>query len=348
MHSTAASEPVDTTHLLERDRIEEQQLTDAADESPKASRSRGIVAALISVVSLGAVVAWALGQDTPHFPTDASALLLLALAVALYAVATTVRSWRWHAVLRKAAVPHQGRDAYALVPVGYMGNTVLPARGGEVLRILLLARRSGARRREVLGTIVSERVLDAVSLALLFIALTFAGIANTPLGESPAVIACIVIAAGGLALGGYLALRRRGRFDRFAAAVRPVARASKPLLGLTGLLLLGATVLVWLIEGTIFWLVAHSLSLDVNPVEGCFILVLTSFFSLIPAAPGYVGTFDAAVVFGLRAVGVVGGQAVAFALLVRFILFVPITIVGLVLLVARYGGLSQLRRRGAT
>jgi uncharacterized membrane protein YbhN (UPF0104 family) len=68
-------------------------------------------------------------------------------------------------------------------------------------------------------------------------------------------------------------------------------------------------------------------------------------FSLIPAAPGYVGTFDAAVIFGLRAVGVVGGQAVGFALLVRFVLFVPIIVVGLVLLVTRYGGVRQLRRR---
>jgi hypothetical protein len=58
-----------------------------------------------------------------------------------------------------------------------------------------------------------------------------------------------------------------------------------------------------------------------------------------------VGTFDAAVVFGLKALGVTGGVAVSYALLVRFVLFVPITAVGLGLLVARYGGLRQLRRR---
>ena len=89
---------------------------------------------------------------------------------------------------------------------------------------------------------------------------------------------------------------------------------------------------------------AQALSLDIGPVEGCFLLVLTAFFSLIPAAPGYVGTFDAAVVFGLHALSVDGGQAVAYALLVRFVLFVPITVAGLILLVTRYGGLRQLRR----
>ena len=48
--------------------------------------------------------------------------------------------------------------------------------------------------------------------------------------------------------------------------------------------------------------------------------------------------------FGLHSLGVVGGQALAYAILVRFVLFVPITIVGLILLVTRYGGLRQLRR----
>ena len=46
---------------------------------------------------------------------------------------------------------------------------------------------------------------------------------------------------------------------------------------------------------------------------------------------------------GLRRLGISGGPAVAFALLVRFVLYVPITIVGLALLVLRYGGLGQLR-----
>jgi len=41
--------------------------------------------------------------------------------------------------------------------------------------------------------------------------------------------------------------------------------------------------------------VAQSLELDVTILEGLFLLVLTAFFSLIPAAPGYVGTFDALV-----------------------------------------------------
>jgi len=72
-------------------------------------------------------------------------------------------------------------------------------------------------------------------------------------------------------------------------------------------------------------------------------VVLASFFSLIPAAPGFVGTFDAAVIFGLKAADVTGSAALSVLLLYRFVLFVPITIVGLILLLTRYGGFAILR-----
>jgi len=131
-------------------------------------------------------------------------------------------------------------------------------------------------------------------------------------------------------------------FQRVADLARPVVGAARPLLGRPGLVLTTATLFVWALESLVFWLIAAALGLDVAPVEACLVLVLTAFFSLIPAAPGYVGTFDAAVIFGLKALGITGGAAVSYGLLVRFVLFVPVTAVGLVLLVARYGGLHQL------
>jgi glycosyltransferase 2 family protein len=42
-----------------------------------------------------------------------------------------------------------------------------------------------------------------------------------------------------------------------------------------------------------------------------------------------------------------GGDAVAYVLLVRFVLFVPVTVAGLVLMLTRYGGLSRMFGRRA-
>ena len=72
-------------------------------------------------------------------------------------------------------------------------------------------------------------------------------------------------------------------------------------------------------------------------------MVLGSLLALVPAAPGYVGTYDAALLFGLHALGVTGGIALGCTLMFRFVVFVPITLVGLLLMVTRYGGPRALR-----
>lgn len=314
----------------------------AASKAHRRHLLRGAIGVLVSVVSLGAVIAWALRQGKPHFPASPGHLALVGCAVALYALATVIRGWRWHRVLRQAGIAHRPADAYALVPVGYMGNTVLPARGGEVLRILLMGERTDARRRTLLGTVLSERTLDAATLVLLLSALTLVGVAGNPAGAAPAIGGMAALVVGGVAVWLYLRLRIRGHFQRLADLVRPVVGAARPLLGRPGLVLGGATIVAWSLESVIFWLIGSALSLHIGLFDGALLLVLTAFFSLIPAAPGYVGTFDAAVVFGLKALDVTGGAAVSYALLVRFVLFFPVTVAGLGLLIGRYGGLRQL------
>ncbi len=329
--------------------LQDDRLTGAGleVESPAAGEHGarwGWLGLAISIVTIGAFVWWALQQDPPTLPTSAAALATLAGAVAVYAVATVIRGWRWHTLLRRAHVEHDAVDAYALIPVGYMGNAILPARGGEVLRVVLMANRSPALKREVAGSIVAERLLDAAVLATLFAVLTWIGIAGSPVGQ----LAGWLAAGGVLALIGLAALglrlRRHPRLAPLAAKLRPLALATARLLHPWGLGLAVVTAVIWGLEGVVFYMVGASLELPIGWVDGLFLVVLTSFFALIPAGPAYAGTFDAAAVFGLRALDVTGGAAVSFALLVRAVLFIPIALVGLILTVARYGGWSAVRR----
>jgi uncharacterized membrane protein YbhN (UPF0104 family) len=298
----------------------------------------------ISIITIGAFVWWALRQDPPTIPTSAAALATLAGAVAVYAVATMVRGWRWHMLLRRAHVEHRAGDAYALVPVGYMGNAILPARGGEVLRVVLMANRSPALKREVAGSIVAERLLDGAVLAALFAVLTWIGIAGSPVGQLAGWLAAagVLVFIGLAALG--LRLRRHPRIAPTATKLRPLALATARLLHPWGLGLAVVTAGIWGLEGVVFHMVGSALALPIGWVDGLFLVVLTSFFALIPAGPAYAGTFDTAAVFGLKALDVTGGAAVSFALLVRAVLFVPITLVGLILVVTRYGGWGAVRR----
>lgn len=305
---------------------------------------RNLLGFTVSAISLIAVVWWATKQEAPSFPTGGRELLELAACLLVYAVATALRGWRWHTVLRLAHVEHAPADAYALTVVGYMGNNVLPARSGELLRVLLLGERTTARRRVILGSIIAERFLDLVTIVTLFALMTALGVAGTPLGVAPLALVGGIALTGGILLALLKVVRRRGRLERFAAMVRPFAHATRVLIGWRGALLAAVSVVVWLLEASTFWLVGDSLHLGFTAVEALFLVVLVAFVSIIPSGPGYIGTFEAAVVFGLDALGIEGGQALAFALMIRFLLYVPITFAGLGLMLWRYGGLPRLRR----
>lgn len=306
--------------------------------------ARRLAGPTVSVVSLAAVAWWAVHQRAPRIPTTVSALLLLALALGVYVCVTVARGLRWHEILRGAGVPARMADVQALVVVGYMGNTVLPARGGELLRVLLLGARTRSSRVTILGTLVAERLLDVVALLTMLLVLAFVtasevrGAAELSLAAAGVLLALIALALLGWRLG---ARRRRGEVARHLDSLTV---ATRNLASSRGGALVLLTAAVWMGEGCIYWLVGRMLSLHIDLAQGCFLVALSSLAAAIPAAPGYAGTYDAAIQLGLRALHVQGGPAVAFGLLVRLIIFLPITAAGLILMVVRYGGLASLRR----
>jgi uncharacterized membrane protein YbhN (UPF0104 family) len=308
---------------------------------------RTLLGFAISAISLIAVIWWATKQEAPSFPTGRREVLELGGCLLVYAATTALRGWRWHTILRQAHVEHAPADAYALTVVGYMGNNVLPARSGELLRVLLLGERTTAKRRVILGSIIAERFLDLVTIVTLFTLLTALDVAGSPLGVAPLVFVGGIAVAGGTLLVLLKGFRRRGRLERFADLVRPFAHATRVLIGWRGAILAALSVVIWLFEASTFWLIGDSLHLDFSALEALFLVVLVAFVSIIPSGPGYIGTFEAAVVFGLDALGIEGGQALAFALMVRFLFYVPITFAGLGLMLWRYGGIPSLRRRPA-
>ena len=93
--------------------------------------------------------------------------------------------------------------------------------------------------------------------------------------------------------------------------------------------------------------VGASVGFAMSFLEGLYLVALASVFALIPSGPGYAGTQDAATVIGIKAIGGTGATAVSYLVMLRFALLVPITAVGFLLLVARYGGLGAGRGRRA-
>jgi glycosyltransferase 2 family protein len=309
------------------------------------NRRFAIIQALVSLVALAAVVWWASRQDSPHIPTDGGAIAWLVAAVGLYALASLVRGERWHRILELTGVHARRIDCYALTAVGYMGNNVLPARAGEALRVVLLAQRSDGSKRTLLGSVVAERMLDLIALLMIFVVTVYGVLSTSEVlpTDHPLVVTGVGV---GLALAAAVAiwvLRAHHIFERARDWLRPLADAPRAILNRHGLILLGGTFVLWALEATVYLAVARAIDLNFS-VSGVFYLVaLTNFVAALPAAPGSIGTFDLAVKTGAINLGATGSAALSYLILIRFVLYVPITVVGLVVLVTRYGGWSRLR-----
>jgi hypothetical protein len=194
--------------------------------------------------------------------------------------------------------------------------------------------------RTVVGTLLAERLLDIAVLVVLFVVVGWGLLGDVGGGKAEIVVALAVVAVLALAVGWQVVKRN----ERLHAWLAPIASAT---LGLRrahhGLPLLAMTLVIWTIEAATWMLVGAAVKFNMDPIEAAYLVALSSVFAMIPSGPAYAGTQDAAVAIGVKALGGTGATAVAYLLMLRFVIVVPITVVGFVLMVARYGGIARLR-----
>ena len=311
-----------------------------AESAPRRNARASWIGAAVSVLALAGVVYWAVRQPAPRLPQTMGEWAAVIGAVALYALATLTRGIRWRRLLEDEGGTPSARDAQELNVIGYMGNNLLPARAGDAIRVVLMAPRAALRMRNVVGTLLAERLLDVGLLVVIFVIVGY-GL----LGEVGAdKVEYVLLAAAGAAAAAALAYLLVRRNERAMGFIAPIASAT---LGLRrahhGLRLLGLTMVVWTIEAGVWMASAAGVGFGMTPIEALYIVALASIFAMIPSGPAYAGTQDAAAIIGIKALGATSAQAVAYVVMLRFVIVVPITLAGLALLVTRYGGLGKLR-----
>jgi len=306
-------------------------------------RSRAVALQLaVSVIALAAVAWWAARQPLPDLPSARTALPGLASALALYTLATLLRGERWRSLLAHGGVRCGRGDAYALTTVGYMANNTLPARAGDVLKALLSAGRTGAPRRDIVGMLVAERMLDVVALGLVFTGLV--ATMGLPLGVPGWILALVGAGLVGAVAAAWALSRDSARGRRATELAARLLAPTRRLWSATGAALLSVSIALWIVEGAVYAVLGAITGVPLSLLDGLYVMALANLIALVPAAPGYIGTFDAAVVLAVSLLGAAArSAALAYVVVVRFVLFVPITLVGLLALVTRYGGLSAAR-----
>ena len=273
--------------------------------------------------------------------------------VIVYFVAVWARAWRWHFLL-KPLKPIRTRIMFPVTCIGYMGNNIYPARAGEVLRAVVLKRREQVPISASLATIIVERIFDGVvMLAFVFFNMAqLVGLAKVviPIAKWQVTIQDVAIWGSVAFFGALIIFLLAAMFPKITARVAlwfinrflPARLREKSsgimhrfLDGLESLrsplnilMVFLTSVIIWLLETVKYWLVMHAFPFNVSFFTLMLINGVVNLTTTIPAAPAYLGTFDAPAIAILAAGGINLGVASAYTFVLHFALWFPITVLG--------------------
>ncbi len=282
----------------------------------------------------------------------------LAGATALALFSYWLRAVRWQLILLPVGrVSHLG--AVLATAIGYAAMTVLPARMGDVVRPLVLARHERIPVAATLASILTERIFDLWTVVVFFLVFVVWPPPMAVLGEEAKSTLHVLSLTGwavgaGLVVGSGVLLAmfrfQESFIDRITAPIgRWLPRWQQPIASFLGHFLDGLRVLrrprdlavtlaasaaLW---GVIYWQVHVTLlAFDLDlPFRAGYLLVTLAVIGLAIPTPGGVGGFHKATQLGLTLFFAVDiNLATAIAIVYHAICFVPITIIGLLCLPA--------------
>ncbi|HVD91857.1 MAG TPA: lysylphosphatidylglycerol synthase transmembrane domain-containing protein [Vicinamibacterales bacterium] len=315
----------------------------------------GLLAFFLRGVNLAGV--WA---ETRH--ADAR---LLAVAVSATMLTYALRAFRWQYLLAPIG-PTRFSTAFQTTTIGFAASFLLPARAGEVLRPYLLARREHLPPTAAFATIILERLLDLVTVLLLF-GVFILVVEPASLSADPAVYA--KVKAGGLlaaaasvaglivffALAGHP--ERLGRFALRIERVLPAKLARivarfvetfaqglavmrQPVRLLVSLIL---SFPLWLSIAAGIWITSRAFHMTFGYL-GSFLVMTLLVVGVAAPTPGSVGGFHAMYKYAVVTFfGVANDRAVGAAIVLHAVSFVPVTLLGLIFMARE--GLSFGRMR---
>ncbi len=300
-------------------------------------RRAGVALTSLALGALGALALQRVGVTRILASLLASKPGLILAALALMCVAMFTRAISWHAILAASPTWRRARrrDAMQGTFIGVLMSATLPARLGESSRALIVARRIGRARETlplVLGTIVSQAMLNLLALAILC-GVTLSSVRVLD-GHDRALLLVALAPVVALVVTRLLPLLApsaavpRGRSAQLLldGARRGLARlrdglrlfrvprqAAKATL---------AQLAAWTLQWLSCWLllIAFGLNVSAAPEAAAGVLFAVNVTAILPATPANVGVFQAACVAVLAgAYHVSTADAIAYGIVLQVI-----------------------------
>lgn len=334
-------------------------------EASKSSRAGDFVRVAVALLISGVAI-WLLVRqiDLQAFLAALRSLtpLAMVLIVACFTVGLFVRGLVCWLILGKEFT---FSAAFWAMNVGYLLNSILPLRLGEVGRAVLLVRHGKGRHNypEVFAAIVTERMMDLMVGSLFFLATLPLMVGESNLKRVVIITATALLIASGVI---FVSTRYRERLvswlqDRFGSKklikekVIPALDKlltgfqifQRPKLFFAAFFLLAVSWAMTMVEFTILQ------DAILNRSQWWWALLITpasAFVNALPAAPAGLGVFEAGAVAAYSLVGVGKADALAMALVVHAVqVIIPVFIgmIGIYVMGENLGSLVRSARRQA-
>ncbi len=268
------------------------------------------------------------------------AYLVPAFLLLLVAIGTKVARWEI-LFYPNRGIPY--KHLLAAMGIGYLGNNILPARIGELIRAYVIGESASVSKAQALATIVVERLLDVLTL-LLFLAFLL------PALKVPAWMAQSFIVVGIAAPAATLVLALVSGVERWLMAATSWLEKKASFLarlrlsdGVEGFMvgleilrrksllpaLAGWSIFSWVASGLSYYVVMLAFHIH-QPVTTAFlVLCVTSLGMVVPSSPGYVGVFHYLTVVVLDLLGVPKDLALSYALVLHATVYITLSVTGI-------------------
>ncbi len=265
------------------------------------------------------------------------------LALLVFLASNFLRAYRWQLLFinDRISVPR----LFVVENEGLGLNNLMPLRvAAEPIQWTVLTVKDRINGATALATLGMVRVLDVVtSTIILAVAFVFMPeMSNFTFYIAGAIgfaLVCIIIVLF-LSWGSHR-LSIIQRFPPLAAFATAVATMEKSPRRLGASFFL--SIIYWLMIGLTSWLIAESMNLSLSLPTATVVIMGTTFFATaMPAAPGALGTFEAAVVYGLGFFNIDREASLGYAVIMHALLFLPPSIIALIFLPGE--GVGAFRR----
>jgi uncharacterized protein (TIRG00374 family) len=248
---------------------------------------------------------------------------------------------RWYYLLDKKI---SFASAYASSVIGVGLNMVLPARGGDLMRLVINKKDSGLTIPNLLSKIFLEKVMDLGTVVIVGATALFL----LGLGENKNL--SLIYVSGFFLLGmfgGLIALRvflepTRNLFgkvfqlakneDLYKHKIDPhIVEFSEFLKGKKLILPVLFSFPTWILGYSLsYWLAGQLIGIELTYVETLLLIFVGAMGVAIPSAPSGIGVFHASVISGFILLGRESGEGLVFATVFHLAQFVIITSLAIV------------------